>query len=159
MESITQEVNKEQNQQVFDEETRRKIQASLQKLDNKQQQQQQQNSSSSLAGGKRFVKFAYDGEHKRLSFTGQHSEETIPYKDFKTKEIVEGKFSERYYFECHDITDPNHPPSELSVWERGSREARTILFWLSKNKNVLDVTRRGQPGSMTTTYDIYPAMD
>ena len=156
MESITQETNKEQNQQVFDEETRRKIQATLQKLDNKQQQQQQ-NSSNSLVGGKRFVKFMYDGEHKRLSFTGQHSEEHVPYKDFKTKEIVEGKFSERYYFECHDITDPNH--LSLSIWERGSREARTILFWFSKNKNVLDVTRRGQPGSMTTTYDIYPAMD
>jgi hypothetical protein len=157
LESITQETNKEQNQQVFDEETRRKILASLQKLDNKQKQQQQ-NSSNSLVGGKRFVKFMYDGEHKRLSFTGQHSEEIIPYKDFKTKEIVEGKFSERYYFECHDITDPNRP-SELSIWERGSRDARTILFWFSKSKNVLDVTRRGQPGSMMTTYDIYPPMD
>jgi hypothetical protein len=133
------------------------IQASLQKLDNKHQQQQQ-NSSSSLAGGKRFVKFIYHGEHKRLSFTGQHSEELVQYKDFKTKETVEGKFSERYYFECYDITDPNRP-SELSVWERGPREARIILFWFSKDKNVLDVTRRGQPGSMTTTYDIYPSMD
>ena len=155
MESIIQEANKEQNQHVFDEETRRKIQASLQKLDNKQQQQ---HSSNGLLGGKRFVKFMYDGEHKRLSFTGQHSEEIVPYKDFKTKEIVEGKFSERYYFECYDITDPSLP-SELSVWERGSRDARTILFWFSKNKNALDVTRRGQPGSMTTTYDIYPPMD
>jgi len=166
MEAAPQQVRKEgeqqqhqqHSQQVFDEETRRKIDASLERLDTKQQQQQRNSSVSSLVGGKRFIKFVNDGEHKRLSFTGKYSEEQVPYIDYNTNQIIEGKFSERTYFECHDITDPNYP-SELSIWERGPREARTILFWFSKNKNVLDVTRRGQPGNLKTTYDIYPPMD
>ncbi|MGB8032316.1 MAG: hypothetical protein WCF03_00635 [Nitrososphaeraceae archaeon] len=30
----------------------------------------------------------------------------------------------QYSFECYDITDPDHP-SELSIWQRGTREAST----------------------------------
>ena len=30
----------------------------------------------------------------------------------------------QYSFECYDITDPDHP-SELSIWQRGIREAST----------------------------------
>ena len=67
----------------------------------------------------------------------------------------EGRFSERYFFECYDITDPNHP-SEISTWERGPKDAKTILYWLSNDKSVLDVIRHGLPGSKTTTYDIHP---
>jgi hypothetical protein len=88
--------------------------------------------------------------------TGQFQKEQIPYKDFITNQVVEGRFSERYFFECYDITDSSHP-SEISRWERGPKDAKTILYWLSNDKNVLDVIRHGQPGSETTTYDIHAA--
>ena len=104
----------------------------------------------------RFIKFVHDGEHKRLSLTGQFQKEQVPYKDFITNQMVEGRFSERYFFECYDITDSNHP-SEISIWERGPKDAKTILYWLSNDKNVLDVIRHGLPGNKTTTYDIHPA--
>jgi len=89
-------------------------------------------------------------EHKRLSLTGQYSEEQVPYKGYNTNQIIEGKVSERSYFECYDIIDPNYL-SELSIWGQGPSETRTILFRFSKNKNVLNVTRRGQPGNLKTT--------
>jgi hypothetical protein len=75
-----------------------------------------------------------------------------------TNQVIEGRFSERYSFECYDITDPNHP-SETSTWERGPKDAKTILYWLSNDKNVLDIIRHGPPGSKTTTYDIHPPID
>jgi hypothetical protein len=155
METTDYQENKEQQQEPFDLETKRKIQESLQEIYNKQQQQQ---ATKSNGGGSRktnFFKFVHDGELKRLSFTGQFQKEQIPYKDFITNQVIEGRFSERYFLECYDITDSIHP-SEISIWERGPKDARTILYWLSNNKNVLDVIRHGQPGSKTTTYDIYP---
>jgi hypothetical protein len=97
----------------------------------------------------------HDLEQKRLSFTGRFNKEQVPYKDFITNEAIQGRFSERYFFECYDITDPNHP-SEISTWERGPKDAKTILYWLSNDKSALDVIRHGQPGSKTTTYDIHP---
>jgi hypothetical protein len=144
-----------QQQVPFDLETKGKIQESLQEIYNKQQQQQATNANSSKRG--KFIKFVYDLEQKRLRFTGQFNKELVPYKDFITNEIIQGKFSDRYFFECYDITDPNHP-SEPSTWERGPKDAKTILYWLSNDKNVLDVIRHGLPGSKTTTYDIHPPM-
>src|SRR6188472_3874773 len=144
-------------QELFDLETKRKIQESLQEIYNKQQRQQQATNVSGSDGRKgRFIKFVHDGEHKRLSLTGQFQKEQVPYKDFITNQVIEGRFSERYFFECYDITDSNHP-SEISVWERGPKDARDILYWLSNDKNVLDVIRHGLPGNKTTTYDIHPA--
>jgi hypothetical protein len=143
-----------QQQVPFDLETKGKIQESLQEIYNKQQQQQQATNANSGKRGK-FIKFVHDLEQKRLSFTGRFNKEQVPYKDFITNEAIQGRFSERYFFECYDITDSIHP-SEISIWERGPKDARTILYWLSNNKNVLDVIRHGQPGSKTTTYDIYP---
>ena len=64
----------------------------------------------------------------------------------------------QYSFECYDITDPDHP-SELSIWDRGTREACTVLYYLSKNKTILEVIRNGQPRSKTTTYQINPPLD
>jgi hypothetical protein len=64
----------------------------------------------------------------------------------------------RYFFYCYDITDPDHP-SELSVFERGPREAKTILSLMSKNHKVLDIERHGAPGDKLTSYTIYPAID
>ena len=149
-----QENKVQQEQELFDLETKRKIKDSLQEIYNKQQLQQQ---ATNVGGRKgRYIKFVHDGEHKRLSLTGQFQKEQVPYKDFITNQVIEGRFSERYFFECYDITDSNHP-SEISIWERGPKDARDILYWLSNNKNVLDVIRHGQPGSKTTTYDIHPA--
>jgi hypothetical protein len=145
--------NKVQQQEPFDSETKRKIQESLQEIYNKQQQVTK---SSGVRKGS-FIKIVYDGEHKRLSLTGQFQKEQVPYKDFITNQVIEGRFSERYFFECYDITDPNHP-SEISTWERGPKDAKTILYWLSNDKNVLDVIRHGLPGSKTTTYDIHPPL-
>jgi hypothetical protein len=142
-----------QQQETFDLETKRKIQESLQEIYNKQQQQAIKGNDSSRKG--RYIKIAYDLEHKRLSFTGRFDKAQVPYKDFITNEVIQGRFSERYSFECYDITDSDHP-SEISTWERGPKDAKTILYWLSNDKNVLDVIRHGQPGSKTTIYDIHP---
>jgi hypothetical protein len=146
-------VDKVQQQESFYLETKRKIQDSLQEIYNKQQQQQATKGGDGRKGG--FIKFVHDGELKRLSMTGQFQKEQVPYKDFITNQVIEGRFSERYFFECYDITDSNHP-SEISIWERGPKDARDILYWLSNNKNVLDVIRHDLPGSKTTTYDIHP---
>jgi hypothetical protein len=152
--------NKVQQQELFDLETKRKIQESLQEIYNKQQRQQQATNGSGGGNGRKgkFIKFVHDGEHKRLSLTGQFQKEQVPYKDFITNEVIQGRFSERYSFECYDITDSDHP-SEISIWERGPKDAKTILYWLSNDKNVLEVIRHGQPGSKTTTYDIHPPID
>jgi hypothetical protein len=71
-----------QQQDSFDLETKRKIQESLQEIYNKQQQQQaiKGNDNSSVKG--RYMKFVYDLEQKRLSFTGRFNKEQVPYKDF-----------------------------------------------------------------------------
>ena len=156
MEINYQENKVQQKQELFDLETKRKIQDSLQEIYNKQQRQQQATNGGNSRKGK-FIKFVHDGEHKRLSLTGQFQKEQVSYKDFITNQVIEGRFSERYFFECYDITDSNHP-SEKSTWERGPKDAKTILYWLSNDKNVLDVIRHGLPGSKTTTYDIHPPL-
>jgi hypothetical protein len=79
----------------------------------------------------------------------------VPAKDFNTNQIIEGKFSQRFFFECYDITDPDYP-SELSAWEQGPTDAKTILYWFSNSQRVLDVVRHGQPNDPSTTYDIHP---
>jgi hypothetical protein len=77
--------NQENNvqQELFDLETKRKIQESLQEIYNKQQRHQQAtNGSGGRNGGKgSFIKVVNDGELKRLSFTGQFQKEQVPYKD------------------------------------------------------------------------------
>jgi hypothetical protein len=86
----------------------------------------------------------------------------MPRKDFKTGAVLQGKFSDVYYFECYDITitDPNNNnKSGLSIWQRGTRDANIILSWFSKNFLTLDVTRRGIPGSNLTNYEIFPVLD
>lgn len=143
-----QETNHQQQQ--FDLETRNKILAELQALHNQHQQQQPSNSKS------KFIKFE-DGERKRLSFI-DFEKKPVQNKDFVTGELIPDSYSTRYYFSVYDVTDPDHP-SDLSIFERGPREAKTILFWQSKNYKVLDVERHGKAGDKLTTYNIYPAMD
>jgi hypothetical protein len=156
MSTATQESNNNhhhQQQQQFDLETRNKILAELQALHNQHQQQQQQQPSNSKS---KFIKFE-DGERKRLSFI-DFEKKPVQNKDFITGELIPDSYSTRYFFSVYDVTNPDHP-SELSIFERGPREAKTILFWLSKNYKVLDVERHGKAGDKLTSYNIYPAMD
>ena len=148
------QVNKNEKE-VFSQDTRQTIQVLLEEIDRKQPHSSTQQVT---AGKTKYIKFSYDKEQKRLSFTGKCDKREVPAKDFESGQEIADKYITRYSFECYDITNADYP-SELSIWERGQRDARAILFWLSKNKNVLDVTRHGQPGSMATTYDIYPPMD
>ena len=153
MESTQQQpLNKGPEQQGFDEETRQKIQAYLDEIDAKHRQQQ-----SSLQQTK-YIKFVHDKERKLLSFTGKIDKVEVPAKDFETGQMIPDKYVTKYSFECYDITDADHP-SELSIWQRGITEARTVLYFLSKSKTILEVIRNGPPGSKTTTYQINPPLD
>jgi hypothetical protein len=93
-----------------------------------------------------------------LSFTGKFDKHDVQAKDFETGQVIPDKYVTRYSFECYDVTDPDHQ-SELSIWQRGTREARTALYYLSKNKTILEVIRNGQPRSKTTIYQINPPLD
>jgi hypothetical protein len=146
--------NSQQQEVVFDLQTKQNIRTTLEDIRKKEQEQ----SSSSSTNIGNFVKFTNDKERKRLSFTGKFTKQTEPAKDFTTKAELPGKFVDKFYFECYDITDPNHP-SQISIWQRGAREAKTILYWLSVDKNVLDIVRHGAPGNKATTYEIYPPMN
>jgi hypothetical protein len=112
------------------------------------------------------ITFVYDRERKLLYFTGKFDKKEVPATDFQIGEVVPGKYKNRYSFECYDITTTTPTAeefstnqSELSVWERGAADARTILYYLSKDKNVLEVIRNGQPRSTSTTYQINPPLD
>jgi hypothetical protein len=84
---------------------------------------------------------------------------------FQTGEAVPGKYKIRYSFECYDITttstieEAQASQPEPSIWERGIADARTILYYLSKDKKILEVIRNGQPGSTSTIYQINPPLD
>jgi len=106
-ENRIQQQEQQQKQELFDSETKRKIKDSLQEIYNKQQLQQQATNGNGNGRKGKFIKFVHDGELKRLSFTGQFQKEQVPYKDFITNQVTEGRFSERYFFECYDITDSN----------------------------------------------------
>jgi hypothetical protein len=152
METIHNINNKQQKQQGFDEETKQKIQAYLDEIDAKRQQ------LSSSSQQTKYIKFVQDKERKLLSFTGKFDKVEVKAIDFETRQVIPDKYVTRYSFECYDITDPDHP-SELSIWQRGTKDASTILYYLSKSKTILEVTRNGPPGSKTTTYQINPPLD
>jgi hypothetical protein len=97
-------------------------------------------------------------------FTGKFDTKEVPETDFQTGEVIPGKYKTRYSFECYDITnttieESQANQSEPSIWERGIADARTILYYLSKDKNILEVIRNGQSGSTSTTYQINPPLD
>jgi hypothetical protein len=84
--------------------------------------------------------------------------------NFQTGEAVPGKYNIRYSFECYDITtttieEAQTRQPEPSIWERGVADARIILYYLSKDKKILEVIRNGQPGSTSTTYQINQPLD
>jgi hypothetical protein len=127
----------------------------------------------------RYITFVSDKEHKLLVFTGKFHKQEVPAKDFETGEVIPGKYVTRYFFECYDITATKPPTTtvattqvgghdnlsheyiepEPSIWTRGTKDARTILYYLSKNQKILEVVRNGQPGSTSTTYQINPPLD
>jgi hypothetical protein len=105
-----------------------------------------------------------------LLFTGKFEKKEVPDTDFQTGEVIPGKYKTRYSFECYDVTTTTTTTTtpgdefqtsqpEPSIWERGIADARTILYYLSKDKNTLEVIRNGQPGSTSTTYQINPPLD
>ena len=158
IETGLQQINKKQ-QEGFDEETKQKIQAYLDEINRKQQQQNIPYNKT------RYIRFVFDRERKLLLFTGKFDKKEVPETDFQTGEVIPGKYKTRYSFECYDITtttieeESQTSQPEPSIWERGIADARTILYYLSKDKNILEVTRNGQPGSTSTTYQINPPLD
>jgi hypothetical protein len=157
MEIEQKQINKIQ-QEGFDKETKLKIQAYLDEINQKQQQQKIPYNKT------KYIKFASDRERKLLYFTGKFDKKEMPETDFQTGEVVPGKYKIRYSFECYDITTTTIEESqtrqpEPSIWERGIADARTILYYLSKDKNILEVIRNGQPGSTSTTYQIHLPLD
>ena len=152
-----QQINKIQ-QEGFDEKTKLKIQAYLDEINQKQQQQKIPYNKT------KYIKFPSDRERKLLYFTGKFDKKEVPETDFQTGEAVPGKYKIRYTFECYDITTSTIEKAqtrqpEPSIWERGIADARTILYYLSIDKKVLEVIRNGQPGSTSTTYQIHPPLD
>jgi hypothetical protein len=154
MATTTIEKEEEKRENGLDPEALRRIQNEIQEIKEKEAKRQ----NKSPFGHKNFIKFPNDGDSKRLLFTGRWvKDDKVPMKDFKTGQVKEGKFVTEYYFECHDITNPDKP-SEASTWQRGLRDAGEVFYWLSKNQNVLDVTREGAAGSNQTKYRIHPPM-
>jgi hypothetical protein len=154
-ESHRRETNKQIETEGFDEETKQKIQAYLEEIDRKQQK---------IPGKTKYIRHVSDKERKLLYFTGKFYKKEVPVTDFQTGEVVPGKYKIRYSFECYDITtstieEAKANQSEASIWERGVADARTILYYLSKDKNILQVIRNGQPGSTSTTYQINTPLD
>jgi hypothetical protein len=111
----------------------------------------------------KYIRHVFDRERK-LYLTGKFYKKEVPVTDFQTGEVIPGKYKVRYCFECYDITTSTIEQyqtrqSEPSIWERGIADARTILYYLSKDKKILEVIRNGQPGSTSTTYQINPPLD
>src|SRR6188472_930070 len=159
MEIEQKQINKIQDE-GFDQETKLKIQAFMDEIDKKQQLQNIPYNKT------KYIKFASDRERKLLFFTGKFDKKEVPETDFQTGEVIPGKYKTRYSFECYEVTMTTKPAEEFqtsqpgpSIWERGIADARTILYYLSKDKNILEVIRNGQPGSTSTTYQINPPLD
>ena len=114
MEIEQKQINKIQ-QEGFDKETKLKIQAYLDEINQKQQQQKIPYNKT------KYIKFASDRERKLLYFTGKFEEKEVPETDFQTGEVVPGKYKTRYSFECYDITtstieEAQANQSEPSIW-------------------------------------------
>ena len=116
----------------------------------------------------KYIRFVSDRERKILYFTGKFDKKEVPDTNFQTGEVIPGKYKTRYSFECYDVTttstttieeESQTSQPEPSIWERGAADARTLLYYLSKDKNILEVTRNGQPGSTSTIYQINPPLD
>jgi hypothetical protein len=119
---------KQTNKEGFDEETKQKIQACIDEIDRKEQK---------IPGKTKYIRFVFDRERKLLYLTGKFEKKEVPETDFQTGEVIPGKYKTRYSFQCYDITtstieEAQANQSEPSIWERGTADARTILYYLSK---------------------------
>ena len=97
-----------------------------------------------------------------MLFTGDVNDKEKPTKDYETGLEIPGKYVTRYFFDCYDITTTRNPQDASgspAIWERGTKDARTILYYLSKDIRVLEVVRNGQPYSTATTYLINPKLE
>jgi hypothetical protein len=150
--------NKVIQKEGFDEQTKLHFQSLLEEIDRKQQPSYQSTASD---GKSKYIKFTSDKERKVLSFTDKVSKLELPAKEFETGRIIPDRYVTRYLFECYDITtiqnqETNGTPA---IWERGTKDARTILYYLSKDIRALEIIRNGVPGSKSTTYLINPRLD
>ena len=148
-----------QQKKGFDEQTKLQLKSLLEEIDRKQQSSYRNTETEDKPG---YIKFGSDKERKVLLFTGDVNKKPLPAKDYETGLDIPGKYVTRYYFECYDITDRRDSGDvngSPALWERGTRDARTILHFLSKGASILEVVRNGQPGSMATTYQISPPLD
>jgi hypothetical protein len=148
-----------QQKKGFDEQTKLQAKSLLDEIDRKQQSMYQNTGTN---GKPEYIKFGSDKERKILFFTGVPDKKEEPAKDYETRLEIPVKYVTRYYFDCYDITatrNPDNISGSPAIWERGTKDARTILHFLSKGVNVLEVIRHGTPGSMSTTYQINPPLD
>jgi len=146
-----------QQKNRFDEQTKLQAKSLLDEIDRKSMYQ-----NTETNGKTEYIKFGSDKERKILFLTGIPDKEEVPAKDYETGLEIPGKYVTRYYFPCYDITairNPDNVSGSPAVWERGTKDARTILHFLSKGINVLEVIRHGLPRSMSTTYQINPPLD
>ena len=159
MERIQDPNNLIRHKDGFDEQTKLQINSLLEEIDIKQQSSSSQSTASE--GKPRYIRFTTDKERKVLSFTGKVDKIEMPAKDFETGLDIPDKYVPRYRFECYDVTTVNPQATEglPTIWERGTRDARIILYYLSKNVKVLEIVRNGLPGSVTITYLINPPLD
>jgi len=158
MQTIPDKSKEIQQKYGFDEQTKLQAKSLLDEIYRKQQSMYQNTESK---GNTEYIKFGSDKDRKVLSFTGIPDKEEVPAKDYETRLEIPGKYVTRYYFPCYDITATRNPDNSGSpaIWERGTKDARTILHFLSKGVNVLEVIRHGSPGSVNTTYQINPPLD
>lgn len=143
----------------FDEQTKSHFQSLLEEIDLKQQSSNQSTGANKKT---KYIKFASDKERKVLSFTGNVSKLDLPAKEFETGREIPDRYVTRYLFDCYDITntaqnqETNGTPA---IWERGTKDAITILYYLSKDIRLLEIVRNGIPGSKSTTYLINPRLN
>ena len=158
MQTIPDKSKEIQQKYGFDEQTKLQAKSLLDEIYRKQQSMYQNTESK---GNTEYIKFGSDKERKILFFTDIPDKEEEPAKDYETRLEIPGKYVTRYYFPCYDITATRNPDNSGSpaIWERGTKDARTILHFLSKGVNVLEVIRHGSPGSVNTTYQINPPLD
>jgi serine protease inhibitor ecotin len=103
-----------------------------------------------------YISFKDDKERKVLLFSGKYQKVDVPTKDFATGKTIENKFVQKWRFECYDMTDQTNPNPEVSIWERGWREAKVVMHFLGEQIAELVVVRNGAKGNSQTTYLIYP---
>jgi hypothetical protein len=152
--SITNETSLEEIRRQIDQIRRQGLsQSDVQKIQQEKTEMDrlEKENASKLKGN--YVSFKEDKETKTLLFTGKYQKVDVPTKDFATGQIIPGKFTQKWRFECYSTSDPN---PQTSIWERGWREA-LIMHFLGLKMPELTIVRNGVRNSNQTTYMIYPA--